>query len=209
MPSATAAPDLRALAPAAAASLGGIMALLRQVVAMLFVRHPRLAVLSPALWIRINRAVRHFSLNMALLTAGRRPRLRRPGARDNTTTANSARRPSLPSTPGWLMAAANLHPRRHDLAACRIRLIALLAQPGTAELLAAAPAAAAALNPICRMLGLPSLRPPARQLAPAPPEPTPKRPRAIRPPALHPDPAPGTPCMDWLPWLPPRPAKPG
>ena len=162
-------PHLRTLAPAVAVRVALILTHLAALVARAFLRNPRLVPLIIPLWTRLTRGARRFSKLMAQFAAGHLPR-HRPGGR-----GGRAPKPPIPTANAWLV--RTLH---HEAAALGSQLAHLLAEPGVAELLAAAPAAARILNPIRRALGLPTAtrpRPPRAPPRPAAP------PSAVIPPA--------------------------
>jgi hypothetical protein len=182
--------DLRAAAPGIGARLGRILTGLAAVVAMHFLRNPRLVVLIVPLWTRLNRAARRFDRLMARLAAGRKLRPARPG---RPTARPSSRRARLPAGRGWLVAALGYHAAGHAS-----QLDALLAEPETAQLLAAIPGAGRILRPLCHMLGIrPAALPPlpARPRKPPPAPATPARP-------MRQAPAPDTPPPRNLSWHP-------
>ena len=155
---------LRAAAPGLAIRFAAILAGLRAAVARHLLRDPRLVLIIIPLCSRLGRITRRFERLMARIAAGRLPIARSGGS------GRTGPKPKIPTEHGWLVRAL-----RHHGAACGSQLQYLLAEPGMDELLAATPAAARILRPLCHMLGLPDPAPP-----PAPPaEPSPaKRGRA-------------------------------
>ena len=173
MSTAQAAPDLRLLAPDFAARFSAIITQLIGFIVRSLGRDPRLAALMPRFCNRLIRSARIIRSTMARLAAGKRPRI---DPRRNRIRARSpsARLP-LPASPGWLLRAL-----KHDAAATRIHLEALLATPGMAGLLAEAPALPRLLTPLRRALaigfeGRPA-KPPPPPVAPKPPAPKPLAP---------------------------------
>ena len=147
-------------APGIARGVAEIVANLIAVVARLFLKNPRLILLTVPLANRLNRAVRQFHRLAARLAAGKRPRRppqsspRRPREQRGQAEVGEARahpvplRPRLPTTHGWLIRAGGW-----EVAAFGSQLEYLLAQPDVAQLLAEIPAAARLLRPIRWMLG--------------------------------------------------------
>ncbi len=137
---------------------------------------PAVGPLISLLWNRLSRLTRRFDALVARLDAGR------PAAtyRKRTRPARAAPDPGalrLPRERFWLI---RLLP--HQAAAYGSQLQALLADPQTAALLAAAPEAGRILRPLCRLLGvhpegalaLPSMagKPAPKQRVVKPPPPT-------------------------------------
>jgi hypothetical protein len=160
---------LRDLAPGVARRFALILAGLCAVVASRLLHQPRLVALIIPLWTRLNRASRRFERLMAHLA--RHGAIRHAAQRrgDSSVRGFSLENPRkrcrpflstlekprertfrLPHGKGWL-----IHALGHEAAAYAAQLSHLLAEPGTAELLAAAPAAGRILRPLCRMLGIP------------------------------------------------------
>ena len=165
---------LRAFAPDLARRVGLILAALAAIVARRFLREPRLVALIVPLWNRLNRTASRFERLMARLAAGTLPAPRRAAAR-RVRPLPVPRRAGLPTGRGWLVRA--LGP---EAAACASQLEHLLAEPGVAELLAAAPAARRVLGPLRHMLGVGPA--PRRQAARHPaPAPCPREPRPLPP----------------------------
>jgi len=162
------------LAPDLARRVGLILAALAALLARRFLREPRLVALIVPLWTRLNRSAGRFERLMARLAAGKLPRPRRPGR-----SGPHRRGATLPSGRGWLVRALG-----HEAAGCASQLEHLLAEPGVADLLAAAPAAQRILNPLRHMLGVgpaPRRRAshhPASMRRPREPRPLPPRPFA-------------------------------
>jgi hypothetical protein len=103
------------------------------------------------------------------------PRLRVRAPRSETAPAK-ARKPrnplrKLPAGPGWII-------RRPEFKVSHLRaeLEALLAEPGVADLIAAAPQIARYLRPVCRLVNLPDplTGAPAHVFRPVKPKPPPK-----------------------------------
>jgi hypothetical protein len=165
---------LRALVPGFASRFALILSALCALVAARFLRNPRLLALIVPVWSRISRAAQRLDRVLARLAEGRLPRPRpgRPGRRGGKNP--SAR---LPRGHAWLVVAAGSE------AACHASQLAhLLAAPGMAELLAAAPAVGRILRPLCRMLGIAPPAPPAPPPAPiAPPAPSARSARPVAP----------------------------
>jgi hypothetical protein len=194
MPSPPAASDLFTPPPDFAGRLALIVAGLAALIARAFLRDPRLIPLIRPLHAHLTRTARRFAALMALLAAGRLPRLRRPGK-----SGPHHPRPRIPTTPAWLV--ATLH---HEAAAYASQLSHLLDAPGMSELLDAAPEARRLLRPLCRMLGISdtALRAVARgatgvfpfknpESVPAPSSPPESVPApSPPPPPLHPPPCP-------------------
>ena len=175
MPTATTTADPRLLAPDFAARFSAIIAQLIGFIALRLGRHPRLAALTPRFCNRLNRAARIIAATMARIAAGThrapRPDLRRNRVRAPRTIAPLA----LPTSPGWLLRAL-----KHEAAITRIHLETLLAEPGMAELLTAAPTLQRLLNPLRRALAI-GFEPRAVKPKPPPPPPAPKpKPRQTR-----------------------------
>ncbi len=129
---------------------------------------------------RLLRTRERLARALAHLAAGHVPRAPSPRKRP------SGPRTSFPNRrPGWLGTMLDHHVRN-----TASQLAFLLHQPGVAETLAASPAAARTLRPLCRMLGveLPAplrLPPPPPRAAP-PPKPPQANPPGPRPPKLPP-----------------------
>ena len=161
-------PDLRALAPGFAARFAIIILGLAKIMAIRFDRHPRFRPLALLIWNRCARAHRLVTAIMTRLAAGRTPRRDPRRNRVRTPTSTSTTQPKIPNTTGWLGVEL-----KHEAAAWRARLEALLAEPGMAELLAAEPALNLILNPIRIALGMdtdpPRHVPPTRPAPPPPP----------------------------------------
>jgi hypothetical protein len=159
-----AAPDLATSAPGFAGRFTMIAAGLVALIARAFLRDPRLAPLILPLCGRINRTARRLAAVMAILArhgAIRHGATRRGEASDRGALAPRKRcrplaprtRCPIPTTPAWLIKI--LH---HEAATYASQLSHLLAEPGVAELLDAAPTAKRLLRPLCRMLGLPDAK---------------------------------------------------
>jgi len=175
----------RAAAPALGASMCAILMALAALVAHAFLRDPFHVALINPLWTRITRAARRFDRLMARVAAGtEQPRPSRPASRpDPCLAVRSGRRPvvSLPNRTAWLTVALS-----HHGAGRRSQIEHLLADPRTAEIIAAVPQAVSLLRPICRILGIshpaipprPRRQPSAPSAAPAEPArtPAPRRP---------------------------------
>ena len=137
-------------------------AILRDLLAIIgarFLKNPRLAPLILTLWSRLSNAARRMHATMARIAHGRPPRT--SGGKNQHTP-----RPKLPTGYAWL-----LRELKHEAAYIRTRLETLIADPETAALLAANPAAQRLLNPIRHALGhdTPRLTPrPPRIRAPRP-----------------------------------------
>ena len=124
---------VQALAPDLARRFGLIVAGLAALVAHRFLREPRLASLIIPLWTRLTRTARRFDRLMASLAANRpsKPRPTRPHrAKPDTARATTP----LPTGHGWLIRALP-----QEAAAYAAQLESLLAEPATADLLAAPP----------------------------------------------------------------------
>ena len=120
---------------------------------------PRIVPLVLPIVVRIGRLMGRFERLVARLAAGWRPALASGAALARTRPAvvrvraegahvrlDAAR---LPRGFGWLVGLT------HAAAAYGSHLQALLAEPGMADLIAAAPSAGRLLRPLCRMLGVP------------------------------------------------------
>jgi hypothetical protein len=175
---------VQAVAPDLARRVALIVAGLAALVAHRFLREPRLATLIIPLWTRLTRTARRFERLMANIATNRAPkprptRLRRP----KPDTAQTA---PLPTGHGWLIRALP-----QEAAAYASQLESLLAEPATADLLAASPAAARILRPLARMLGLSAFAP--KRNAPRKRRPQAASPREVPQraplPPLHPDPS--------------------
>ncbi len=191
-PSAPLSPNLRAHAPTFALRLGAILRALATLIAARFIRTPRLIPLILPLWRSFTRKARHVERLMACLAAGRLPRPSAP--RPHRTSPPSL----LPQTRGLLLTTL-----KHEAGVYRAQLEVLLAHPETAALLAAAPAMAALLRPICRLLALdhPALTP-----VPKNAKPTPQPTKAA--PIFPPIPPSTPPCPRRRPWFPRQAFKP-
>ena len=176
MPTATTTADPRLLAPDFAARFSAIIAQLIGFIALRLGRHPRLAALTPRFCNRLNRAARIIAATMARIATGKH-RAPRPDLRRNRVRAPRTSIPlALPTSPGWLLRAL-----KHEAALTRMHLETLLAEPGMAELLAAAPTLHRLLNPIRRALGIghePRAIKPPPPPPPPQPQPEPAKPRA-------------------------------
>ncbi len=141
--------------------LAGLVALMAHV----FQRHKRAAIVVP-LWGYINRTARRFARLMARVEAGtlqaRKPAAPRPA---RAPAAERKPRLRLPSAQGWLGQDLGWQGRGFGS-----QLDHLLSQPETAALVASLPQAQRLLRPLCRMLGI----------APTCIPPLPRRPR-VRP----------------------------
>ena len=167
-------PELLAAIPGIVAQLATILAGISALIARRFITHPVRVTYTIPLCNYIGRTTRRLARLASRLAAGtQRIHAPRPGRK------GGARKPcGFPTTHAWLRATlvqeANVYGSQ---------LTHLLEQPDTTALLAAAPAAARLLRPICHMLGVSPvpLRPPPRPAKP---------PKAARPPAT---PGPATP----------------
>ena len=170
-------PDLQALAPDVARRFTLIIAALAALIARVFLHNPRLLPLFIPLCNRLNRAARRFSTLMARVAANKLPRRYRQG---RTRATNRKPKPPIPTSYAWLIRAIP-----YEAAGLGAQLAHLLAEPGVAELLAAAPTAQRLLNPIRHAHAL-SPKPPWPKRKPAP---APKAPPAERaPPPTKPRP---------------------
>jgi hypothetical protein len=194
---------VQAIAPDLARRIGLIVAGLAALVAHRFLREPRLASLIVPLWTRLTRSARRFDRLMASIAANRAPKPR--PTRLHRPKPDTARATPLPAGHGWLIRALP-----HEAAVYAAQLEALLAEPATADLLAASPAAARILRPLGRMLGLTTFAP--KRNAPKK-----RRPQAASPtaaprrapiPPLHRDPS-YRPSANWprAPWPAARPRR--
>ncbi len=141
---------------------------------------PRIVPLIIPICAHFSRLMARFERLVARLAAGWRPsqtaRAPRPAG-----SPRAPRPPSpLPRRFGWLVVFT------HGATAYAGHLQVLLAEPGIADLLAAAPSAGRLLRPLCRMLGI---RPGPPLAEAAPPPANPARPRSpdgrFRSPAPH------------------------
>ncbi len=186
---------IRASALGIAARLTGILTGLATIIAYDFLRNPRRVGLIITLWSRLHRAARRFERLAARLAAGKpepKPRAHRPRPKPAAPSPRSMRNAPLPRGHGWIVAEL-----KHRAALYRLYLETLLAEPDTAALLAASPAAARILRPFCRMLGLPPIPESPPEPVSQPSQPAPRR---TPPSASHPAPRPAR-------RRPPRPAK--
>jgi hypothetical protein len=158
-------PELVATAPAIAARFGSLVTGLIALIARAFYRHPTRFVIILPLCLWFERTVRRFSHVMHKLEAGTlRPR--RPGS----GRPSSGKRPlAIPRNHAWLLVDL-----KHEGAYFAHRLEALLAEPGTATLIAATPQAQRLLRPICHILGIKPTCLKKRRL-PSPPLPASRR----------------------------------
>ena len=158
MPTQPLTPELRTLAPIVALRLTAILAGLAALIARAFLKNPRFLPIILPLHRRLTHAARRFAALMAGLAAGQLPRQRpsRPGG-------GRGPKPAIPTTKAWL-----IHTLRHEAVFYRGLLAALLAEPGVADLLAAAPSAQRLLNPIRRALHLPTVANPRPKPPPEP-----------------------------------------
>ncbi len=132
------------------------------------------------LWTRISRTHQRLVRALAHLAAGRTPRPPRPRA--SRAGRPRPRAPALSRRRGWVVFTLG-----YQAANLASQLNHLLRQPGAAEALAASPACARTLRPLCRMLGV--TIPPALRLPPPPPrppKPPPAAPKAEAPPPARP-----------------------
>ncbi len=196
MTAAPLSPQLRAAAPAIAARLTIILMALAAVIAHAFLRNPRRVGIIVALWSRITRAARRFARLATRLAAGETPRPSRPDGHSGPPPAR------LPTARGWLVADL-----KHAGAVYAAQLETLLAEPLAAELLAASPAAARILRPLCRMLGIAAAQRTGKPAKPPTPIPPPPTPIAAAPRPLQRAPEPPCPRARW-PWRPLPAAKP-
>ncbi len=159
---------------------------------------PAVAPLIALLWNRLSRLTRRFDALVARLDAGQPAAPRR---QRSTRPARAAPEPGtlrLPRERFWLI---RLLP--HQAAAYGSQLQALLADPRTAALLAAAPEAGRILRPLCRLLAihpegllaLPSMagKPAPKQRVVKPPPPTALSLIYAAMTAAHPEPVPAWP----------------
>ena len=112
---------------------------------------PRIVPLIVPICGRIGRLMGRFERLVARLAAGWRPLAVPSPARARARPAVARARPDvvrLPSGFGWLVQLT------HGASAYGGQLEALLAEPGMAALIAAAPGARRILRPLCRMLGV-------------------------------------------------------
>ena len=144
-----------------ATAFAALMRELLGFIAARFLRNPRLAPLIPLLWTRLTTSIRRMHATMARIAAGRPPRT------SGGNTPSPKPRPKLPTGYAWL-----LRELKHEAAYIRTRLETLIADPETAALLAANPAAQRLLNPIRHALGHDTPR-----LTPRPPRIRPPRPQ--------------------------------
>ena len=138
--------------------------------------------------VRLARALAHLAVGTAPRrpTAPRAPRPPRPYVKDPRAHVPVRRH-------GWLGALLDHHVRGHAS-----QLEFLLARPGAAALVAACPAAARTLRPLCRLLG--TELPPQLRLPPRPR----RRPKPAQPATPPPTPSEATPAP-----RPPKPPGPG
>ena len=168
---ATIPPELQAAAPELGRRFAAILAGLATLIARAFLRHPRAALIMP-LWRYLTHTARRFDRLMAHIATGRLPRKSAPGrTRPPTEPGAAPRAAAFPNTPAWLVIDL-----KHEGAYFRGQIEALLAEPASAQLLAAHPAAARLLRPLCHMLALdrpgPAKPPrPSRAKPPRPPKP--------------------------------------
>ena len=124
--------------------VGLILAALAALVAARFLRRPTLSGLIVPLWRRLTHVARRLS------TAMTRPRRQRGATRTRPTRAALARPPvRLPQGRGWLVRELGYEAVGHGS-----QLQALLEEPAVAAVLAAHPAMADVLRPVCHMLGM-------------------------------------------------------
>ena len=131
---------------------------------------PRIIPLSIPIWNRIGRLLARFERLVARLGTGWRPKAApQPPPRATQAAAPPRAQPDavhLPRGFGWLVQLT------HGATAASGHLQALLAEPGMAELLAAAPSAGRFLRPLCQMLGIRPGPPLAEPPTAAPPQST-------------------------------------
>ena len=110
---------------------------------------PRIVPLVLPIAVRIGRLMQRFERLVARLAAGWRPELTPVAVRVRpAVTRVRLDVVRLPTSFGWLVQMTQ------SAAAYGSHLEALLAEPGMADLLAAAPSAGRLLRPLCRMLGV-------------------------------------------------------
>jgi hypothetical protein len=178
---------IQASAPDLAVRVLLILTNLALLVAAHLIRHPRHHRVTNALWGYLNRTARRFGRLMARIAA-KGPRKPRP-SRPHAPRPGRVRPTPLPTGYAWLLRAIP-----NEAACLASQLNAVLAEPGTADLLAACPAAARMLRPLGRMLGMESFaprrirpkRPAAIPRAPEPPPPAPPQDPDYRPSAKWP-----------------------
>ena len=136
------------LAPDLARRVGVIVAALAALIARRFLAEPRLVALIIPLWNRLTLSARRFERLMARLAAGRLPIPRRCTVR-SVRPVPPPHRTGLPTGRGWLVRALG-----YEAVGYASQLEHLLAEPGVADLLAAAPAAQRILRPLRHMLGV-------------------------------------------------------
>ena len=168
-------PELQAAAPELGRRFGAILAALAALIARAFFCHPRAAMMLPLCRYFVHTA-RRFDRLIAHIAAGRLPRKSRPGRTPRPSALPRAA--PFPRTHAWLITDL-----KHEAAFFRHQIEALLAEPASAQLLAAHPAALRLFRPLCHMLALdrpgppppprPSRAKPARE--PKPPAPRPSR----------------------------------
>ena len=149
MNSAPSLPALEAADPQdLARRVGLILAALAALVAARFLRRPTLSGLIVPLWRRLTHVARRLSATMT------RPRQQRGATQTRPRRAALARLPlrppmRLPQGRGWLVRELGYEAAGHGS-----QLQALLEEPAVAAVLAAHPAMADVLRPVCHMLGM-------------------------------------------------------
>ena len=195
---------IQASAPDIARRVGLILGGLAALVALRFLRDPRLVPLIGPLWTRLTRTVRRFDRLMTRIAANRLPKPRPPRPhRPKPATARPAN--PLPTGYAWLIRAIP-----YEAAGYASQLNYLLAEPATVALFAAHPGALRLLRPFGRMLALDALAPKRIRKKRAPKAAAPREAPPPRPPLpQHTDPS-YRPSAQWprKPWPAHRPSEP-
>ena len=139
-------PNLRAVTPELARRMGLILGALAAVVARRFLKVPGRMELIVPLWRWLTHAARRFE--QAALRPVRTAQTRGPQTRTAVGTAKVAR-VRLPSAQGWMVRALGWEAVGHAS-----QLGHLLTDPEMQALMAASPAVARVLRPLCRVLGV-------------------------------------------------------
>ena len=176
MPTAPLPDELRLLVPRLTEALGAAIVAIQALIAHHFLRHPVFQPVINPLWSRLNRARLCLARLAARIQEGRPLAVSRAGKSRARPTAVLRQHPPIPHTYGWLLKALAWHVAVH-----RNRLERLLAEPGMADLVVAAPSLGRILRPLGHMLAMPvPARRPGRPARPKPqPESAPPAPAVI------------------------------
>lgn len=136
--------------------VGAILAAVAALIARRFLREPTLLPLIVPLWGWLGRTARRFERALTRLPTGvptgvptGRVALLRDASAPAAPVVVRAPRVRFPGRQGWLVRVLG-----YEAVAYKLQLEHVLAEPGLQDLLAALPAAARLLRPVCRILGI-------------------------------------------------------